>query len=226
MANRTVNKTYPPAFVFHLAALGLLLILLAALCGCRPRQAEEEVAGEYLASSSKMYGNTSNFDIRDTVVYPEAVREGLGNPSINVSDKELTFNRCTWCHECGFQAAFDWEHYGTQEWSPKYTGQAWQAPIQRMMRMENSFLQEEQIAKRIYQYLRDETLGVYDEEADDKNAIIIEVDELPESAQEGDEAGAAGEDGGTGGDAGGAAEPPADEPADGGAGSSDEQASA
>jgi len=220
MANRTVNKTYPPPFVFHLAAVGLLSVLLATLCGCPPRPAEEDAEGQYLASSSKMYGNKSDFDIRDKVVYPEAAREGLSNPSINVSDKELTFNRCTWCHECGFENAFDWEHYGTTEWSPQYTGQAWQAPIQRMMRMENSFIQEEEIAKRIYQYLRDETLGVYDESADDKNAVIVEVDELPESAQTDGEDGA----GGAAAESESAADPPADEPADrGDSGSGDEQ---
>ena len=109
------------------------------------------------------------------------------------------------------KAAFDWEHYGSADWSPHYTGEEWAPVVQRMMVKENSFLQEEQIALRVYEYLRDDTLGVYDLEADPEGAIVVEVDELPEQA-EGDEQAAEDESSGDSPDGSaresGAAEPP------------------
>lgn len=169
-------QTYRRGAAFNLLAAALLLALLA---GCPPPKATREAEGTYLVARSKMYGDDSQFDLRDTVVYPEVRTEGIQDPSVSVSDQQLTVNRCTWCHECGFQDAFDWEDYGAADWSPRYVGEEWQAPLQRMMEKENTYIQEERIVERIYGFLHDATLGTYDEQADDRGAVVIEVDEAP-----------------------------------------------
>ena len=157
------------------------LILLAALLlttGCppnKPLDAQQE--GTFIVSRNKLYESSSDFDLRWTAVYPKP--EEAFNPGINVSNKELTHNRCTLCHECGFKNAFDFDNYGTPEWSPQYTGQQWGPIVNRMNKKEGS-LMNETIAERIFNYLRDVTLGKYDEEADLKGAVVVEVD--PESA--------------------------------------------
>lgn len=184
MAKRTLSRTYRAWETFNAAAA---LIILLPLLGCPPPKAAEEAEGTYLAARSKMYGDDEAFDIRDTVTYPIPRTEGVTNPSTAVSDQELTMNRCTWCHECGFQRAFDWENYGHEEWAPQYTGEQWAPVLQRMMDKEETMIQEEQIVQRIYEFLRDATLGVYDEEADDRGAVVVELDGPP--PEEGEEPG-------------------------------------
>jgi len=176
MAKRTGIQTYRIAAAFNALAAATVLILLA---GCPPEQATRQAEGTYLAANSKMYGDDSQFDLRDTVVYPEARNQGVTNPSLNVSDQELTIYRCTWCHECGFEAAFDWANYGTDEWSPRYVGEDWRAPLKRMMDKEDTMIQEEQIVERIYSFLHDSTLGTYEEAADDRGAVVVEIDNPP-----------------------------------------------
>jgi len=194
MAKRIGIRTYRAAAVFGPLAAVAFLVLLA---GCPPPQAAKEAEGTYLVANSKMYGDDDRFDLRDTVVYPETRSEGVINPSLNVSDQELTIYRCTWCHECGFPKAFDWANYGTDKWSPRYVGEDWRAPLKRMMDMEDTMIQEEQIVERIYSFLHDSTLGTYEEVADDRGAVVVEVDgPLPDEAgaDSGDES-AAGESG-------------------------------
>jgi hypothetical protein len=194
MAKRSRIQTYRLAAAFSVLAATVGLALLA---GCPPQRAAEETEGTYLVANSKMYGDDSQFDLRDTVVYPAARNEGMINPSLNVTDQELTIYRCTWCHECGFQDAFDWPNYGTDKWSPRYVGEDWRAPLKRMMDKEDTMIQEERIVERIYSFLHDSTLGIYDESADDRGAVRIEVDgPLP------DETGAAAEDEAADGDGG------------------------
>jgi|GEM_PF-2506925 len=211
MAASSDRRTCPGPTTFGVAAWIALVVAVGLLAGCPPPPATTDEEGTYLVASNRLWGDEADFDIRDTAVYPEAAREGLQNPSIGVSDQELTMNRCVWCHECGFKDAFDWEHYGSAEWSPRYTGEDWAPVVQRMMIKENSFLQEEQIARRVYEYLRDDTLGVYDLEADPEGAIVVEVDELPGQGEDAEQA-AEDEPGGDAPDEspeeGGAAEPP------------------
>jgi hypothetical protein len=172
--------------------LALVLSISPLLVGCPPAQRVEQNSeeGTFLAAGNKLYSERDVFDIRDNVVYPEGKRrEGLENPSTGVSDQELTMYRCTWCHECGFNEAWDWERYGSEEWAPRYVGEEWASVAERMMQKENSLLQEEQIVRRIYSYLRDETLGEYDLAADVEGAIVVEVDELPAAQAAEDSAG-------------------------------------
>lgn len=168
---------------FGAAAWILLAVMLAMIAGCPPQPTATDEDGTYLVASNKLWGDDDEFDIRDVAVYPKVRREGIQNPSIGVSDQELAQARCSWCHECGFKDAFDWDHYGSSDWAPRYTGEDWAPVVQRMMVMENSFLQEEQIALRVFEYLRDDTLGVYDLESDPEGAIVVEVDELPGEAE-------------------------------------------
>jgi hypothetical protein len=136
----------------------------------REGNAEE---GKFLAGRNKLYETTSEFDLRWEVVYPETER--AFNPSINVSNQELAFNRCTFCHECGFEQAFDYANYGAEDWDPQYVGQQWAAPVERMRVKEGAMLNE-QVAERIYTFLRDVTLDEYDEASDPRGAIEVEVD--------------------------------------------------
>jgi hypothetical protein len=174
------NMTYMTRYLFsHAAAIGLLA-MLALLAGCPPlKQAKTVVEGKYLVLQNKLYSSEDPFDLKLEAVYPEPKTDGLISPELNVSDRELTMYRCTWCHECGFKAAWDWEHLGGTDWKPKYTGEQWQPVVARMMNLENSLLQEEGIVKRIYHYLHDESLGIYDETKDRRGAIVINVDKLP-----------------------------------------------
>ena len=183
MAASSDRWTCPRPVTFGAAAWIALAVLLGMIAGCPPQTATTDEEGTYLVASNRLWGDESDFDIRDTAAYPEPRREGMQDPSLGVSDQALTMNRCSWCHECGFKVAFDWEQYGSADWSPRYTGEEWAPVVQRMMVKENSFLQEEQIALRVYEYLRDDSLGVYDLEDDPEGAIVVEVDEQPEQAE-------------------------------------------
>ena len=159
------------------------LLLPFALCallfaaGCPPAPVVEVEEGKFLSSRNTLFDADREFDIRDTVIYPEGVKGGsMPDPSLNVSNRQLFINRCLWCHECGAPRAIDWVNYGTPQWNPRYIGGQWAVPVQRMRDKPNSFLNE-QIAERIFTYLRDDTLGIYEEEEDESGKIIREVDE-------------------------------------------------
>jgi hypothetical protein len=134
-------------------------------------------SGEYLYAANKLFESDAPFDLRWKVKYP--TKGDFFDPSINLTDRELTMERCDRCHECGFASAFDKANYGTVHWRPRIVGDDWATPVNRMQRIENAFLNE-MVSTRIYTYLRDETTGVYDETADTKGAVVIEVDpEMP-----------------------------------------------
>jgi hypothetical protein len=165
---------------------GRLAVLLSfglplLLGGCPPseRLGGEQAEGTYLASANKLFDLDEPFDIHWTVVYPELDAPDL---SLNKTDRELTWIRCTLCHECGFEEVFDLARHGTPDWAPRYVGDQWAPVVQRMRVKEGSFLNEV-IAQRIYTYLRDDTLGVYDESKDLKGAVVVEVD-APEGNDE------------------------------------------
>ena len=67
------------------------------------------------------------------------------------------------------------EHYGTDDWNPRYVGEQWQPVVQRMRQLENSLINET-IADRIYSFLHDETLGEYDEAADQGATVVVDID--------------------------------------------------
>lgn len=162
----------------------MALLVCTLLAGCQPdtprvlenqRFEAKAQTGQYLYSSNKLFETDSKLDIRSTVMYPS---EGdTFDPSLNLSNRELTFQRCKTCHdECGFDAGFDKEHYGTEQWNPRIKGQDWAPVVERMRMKENAFLNEV-IAERVYNYLRDETTGKYNEAADTKGAIVVELPE-------------------------------------------------
>ena len=157
--------------LFHLATVALTAILITGCPPNKPLDAQEE--GTFVVSRNKLYDQSSDFDLRWTAVYPKK-EEGF-NPSINVSNQELTFNRCTSCHECGFKPAFDYDNYGKPGWDPRYTGQQWTTIVERMNQKEGSMMNE-QVAQRVFTFLRDSTLGQYDETTDPGGAIVVEVD--------------------------------------------------
>lgn len=171
-----------PKFNFVPIILLAAVLLLLTACAPRPQTAtdtKEQASDAFLVTSNTMRDAERTFDIRDRLVYPEQELEGLKDPSINVTDEELTLNRCSWCHGCGFEEFFDWDDYGTEDWEPQYAGEEWAPSVQRMMDKENAFLKEEMIVRRIYRFLHDVTLGEYDRETDNKGAVEIKVDELP-----------------------------------------------
>jgi len=177
----TFNRTKIRRLMFDLAAFALIVLSVAVLTGCPPNDPPtySDADGEYSVSSARLLGTDATFSIKDELIYPVRDREGISDTSLNLTSKELTRVRCTWCHECGFEAAWDWDNYGSSNWSPQYKGEEWAPIVERMMRKEMSFLQEEKLVVRIFEYLRDDSLGVYDESGDDKGAVRIEVDELP-----------------------------------------------
>jgi hypothetical protein len=159
-----------------LAALAALLML----AGCPPEDAglsesaEEQASGTFLAAANKVYDDQRPFDLTWEVTY-QAKKDSF-DPSINVSNRELTISRCNGCHEeCGFNRAFDMEHFGTVEWNPYYKGDQWAGVVKRMSQKGSSFMNE-LLAERIYTYLKEETLGIYDESADPKGALTIAVE--------------------------------------------------
>jgi hypothetical protein len=154
--------------------LGLLacIALLALLIGCPPPPPEDIAPkGVFLAASNKIYDRGDGFDIKDRIEYPEAKKEGCQDVSTNITDRALAMARCTWCHECGFNEAFDVARYGKPGWSPYYRGEQWQPIVERMSKTENTLLNEV-LAERIFNFLRDSTLGKYDESKDSRGGAI------------------------------------------------------
>lgn len=163
---------------------GALAAVAWVTFGCTPRTAsykECQVPGTFMASSNRLYEDDGDFDLRKTVVYYEP-KAGIDPTPTNLPTPEFTRNRCSWCHECGFKSAWDVDNFGKPEWSPRYRGEAWRPIVQRMRVMDGSLLNE-QIAERIYNYLRDESLGLYQPELDAKGAVVREVDELPTNVE-------------------------------------------
>lgn len=146
--------------------------LLLALYGCPPPpQPDVEAQGEFIAGSNKIFDRGDGFDIRDSITYPETKTEGLADTRLDISGRALAMARCTWCHECGFNEVFDVPTYGTPRWKPLYHGEDWAPVVERMRRKENSLLNEV-IAERIFDFLRDSTLGKYDESKDTRGGAI------------------------------------------------------
>ena len=169
--------------LFDALAVGVLILAVVMVTGCPPMErSRKDKPGEYTVSSDKLLGRDNSFIISDTLVYKTVVREGMKHTRTDVTDRELAMVRCEWCHECGFLKAWDWENFGSDDWNPAYVGEEWGPIVVRMKDLDNSFLQEEMLALRVYEYLRDETLGVYDEAADDKGATVIELDAPPPGA--------------------------------------------
>jgi hypothetical protein len=164
-----------------LVCLGALLAL--ALCvNCTPLKSSRSssTAGKFEVSNASIYEQSGEFSLLDEVVYPDRNSKPF-DPRINVTNKYLTLasgtrsSRCTRCHECGFEQAWDMENYGTEEWDPKYVGEQWKPVVQRMRMLENSLINEK-IADRIYSFLEEETLGEYDEAADQGATVVVDVD--------------------------------------------------
>lgn len=170
--------------MFDVFAVSVLVLAVVMVAGCPPMQrGTKDAPGEYTVSSDRLLGDNSDFNINDELVYKTAAQVGMRSTNTQVSDRELAMVRCEWCHECGFLRAWDWDNFGSAGWNPDYVGDEWGPIVQRMMQLDNSFLQEEMLAQRVFEYLRDESLGVYDESADDQGATVIEVDALPQGAE-------------------------------------------
>ncbi len=153
-------------------------ILLLSSCNPMDSLSTQKVAqSTYLVEKSKLYGNDNELDLKDILVYPKADRKGPESVSTNVSNKLLTKYRCTWCHECGFTEAFDYENLGKPDWNPRFRGEGWRPVVQRMNDMDEALVNE-QLAERIYTYLLEESTGIYDEEGDTAPAVRIEVDDI------------------------------------------------
>lgn len=161
--------------------LGLLACttMLAALTGCPPPKPENVASkGVFVAESNRIYDRGDSFDIKDRIEYPATKTEGMQNASTDVTDRELAMARCTWCHECGFNEAFDVARYSKPGWSPYYRGEQWLPIVQRMRQLENSLLNEV-LAERIFNFLRDSTVGKYDESKDRRGGAIRDVPGAP-----------------------------------------------
>jgi hypothetical protein len=162
--------------VFEYLAVLALGAVIAGACCCAPHQDRfkaAEAEGTYYAQSNRLYDDDGDFDIRKKVVYDKVVAATF-NSELQVSNKQLTTYRCTWCHECGFPQAWDIKNVGKPNWHPRYRGEGWEPIVYRMSLIEGSMLNEE-IADRIYKYLRDESLGKYVEANDPKGAIVREA---------------------------------------------------
>ena len=170
--------TYDWNSSFALAATAVAILLVT---GCPPRsESQSAPAGVFVASVNKLYDRGDGFDLRDRVIYPAVKGEGLENADTNVTNRQLTMYRCTWCHECGFKQAFDAGHYGQPGWAPRYKGEQWRPVIDRMVSKDDSLLNEV-LAERIYTFLRDSTLGLYDESKDTRGAVVIKAPPEPAS---------------------------------------------
>jgi hypothetical protein len=159
-----------------------IITVALLLCGCNPLASLSKTStakSTFLVDDSRLFDSDTSFGMKDILVYPAMERHGPQNVSTGVPNPELTRYRCTWCHECGFTAAFDFENLNTAEWKPVYVGEAWKSIVYRMNDKDEALLNE-QIAERIYTYLRDKSLGIYDEENDNSGKIIREVDDLSE----------------------------------------------
>ncbi|MCB1218537.1 hypothetical protein KDL44_14225 [bacterium] len=154
------------------------LLFLAVSCNPLISSRQEQVGqSQYLVDDARLYSNDGDLGMKDILTYPKSVRKGPVNVSTGVPNRDLTIYRCTWCHECGFTRAFDYENFGTDEWNPQYVGEAWRGSVQRMNDRDETLLNE-QIAERIYTYLRDVTNGTYDPDSDTRPATRIEVDDV------------------------------------------------
>jgi len=167
-------------FPFNLLLMFVAFAALVTTSGCPPlrTRSASSAADTYVVEKNRLFDESSKFDVRAKLEYSEYEEAGLKDPRLDVTDRELTMLRCTWCHECGFEEAFDWPHYGSAQWQPQLVGEQWAPVVARMAELENSYLNET-IAFRIYKYLRDDTTGKYDEAKDSRGAVVIEVD--PES---------------------------------------------
>jgi len=155
---------------FAVAATAAAIVFVA---GCPPRsESQSAPPGVFVASANKLYDRGDGFDLRDRVIYPAVKGEGLENADTNVTNRQLTMYRCTWCHECGFQQAFDLRNYGQPGWAPRYKGEQWRPVVDRMAAKDDSLLNEV-LAERIYGFLRDSTLGLYDEHKDTRGAVVV-----------------------------------------------------
>ena len=161
-----------------LVLLGGMLATLAACPAAKLAQSEASGNGSdgvYYAAPNKLFDKDGKFDIRWKVTHEPQV--DTFNPATNVDSRQLAIARCTQCHECGFSTAFDLTNYNNgKAWHPKYKGEQWSTPVTRMMRQENSFVNNEVIAERIYNWLKKETTEGYDEATDTKGAVTIETD--------------------------------------------------
>lgn len=167
------RTTFKPNYLKLAAALAGLLLLAGCPPGAGPNREAADVdlpANTYMAAPNKVFDGQTPFDVTWNVVYES--KEKPFDPAINVSNRQLALARCSRCHECAFPQAFDQEHYGTPQWSPHYKGQDWAPVVRRMADMQDSFMNEV-IAERIYNYLKDDTEGNYDESKDPHGANTI-----------------------------------------------------
>ncbi len=173
--------------------LALWVASLLLLSGCPPPRNDNAAAdandtarasGTYMAAPNKIFDSASDFDLTWNVVYES--KEKPFDPAINVSNRQLALNRCQQCHECGFKFAFDMEHFGTTQWQPRYKADEWSPVVKRMVDMPNSFMNE-QIAERIYNYLNEETQGLYDESKDPRGGNTIGGKKADENQRKVDE---------------------------------------
>ena len=166
---RVALMTYATNRTFAVAASAVLLLL----AGCPPRsESQAAPSGVFVASANKLYDRGDGFDLRDRVIYPAVKGEGLESADTNVMNRQLTMYRCMWCHECGFQQAFDVGQYGQPGWAPRYKGEQWRPVVDRMAAKDDSMLNEV-LAERVYTFLRDSTLGIYDESKDTRGAVVV-----------------------------------------------------
>jgi len=154
---------------------------LTVFANCTPlKSSRDNSKGKFEVSNASIYEQNSEFSLLDEVVYPKQTEKTFDS-RINVPDKYLTLGdatrsvRCTRCHECGFEQAWDMDHYQTPDWNPRYRGDEWKPVVQRMRAMENSLINEK-IADRIFNFLRDETLGKYDPTEDTGPQAVVEVE--------------------------------------------------
>ncbi|MCC7478934.1 hypothetical protein IT575_10815 [bacterium] len=173
--------------------LALWLAGLLLLAGCPPAandNAAEDAndqalaSNTYMAAPNKIYDSSSTFDLTWNVVYES--KEKPFDPAINVTNRQLALNRCQNCHECGFKFAFDMDNFGTTNWNPRYKADEWAPVVKRMVDKPGSFMNE-QIAERIYNYLNEESLGLYDESKDPRGRNTISGQKADENQKRVDE---------------------------------------
>lgn len=171
--------------LFSLRLAGLALVAMVPAACTHVRHVDEKALakaqgdgsnGTYYAAPNKLFDRDLAFDVRWNVVH-EPITKTM-DPTLNVDNRQLAFNRCTQCHDggCGFNEAFDYDNYGKPNWKPRIRGQQWAQPAVRMIPKPNSFLNDV-IVERIYSFLRDETTIGYDFSKDKKGAVTVETDE-------------------------------------------------
>jgi hypothetical protein len=153
---------------FGFWGVATIFVVLLLILGCPPAQRVEQEREREV------------FDIRDTAVYSDGNHfVKIKDYKPNRSDQELMLYRCTWCHECGFEEAWDWKNFDSEDWAPRYIGEDCAPIVQRMMQKENSLLEEEWIVRRIFSYLSTETLGVDVEVVEAQSEIVIDEAKEP-----------------------------------------------